>query len=60
MAPRQLPNGRWVVVETDGAVLFEAATNAAAWRWIERQQNEARSSSESRHEYGWKQYANGD
>lgn len=44
------PDGTYSVIAQDGTgrILHTTPTNAAAWRWIDRQQGEAISKSEQR------------
>lgn len=60
MTVRQLDSGMWAVVDRQGTVLGEFPTNAAAWRWIEREENEPLSPAEHRQNYGFRKFVNGD
>lgn len=55
------PGGtRWEVRDQWGHTAGVFDSMAAAWRWIDRHEDGAVSSSESRHQWGWDQYANGE
>ncbi len=48
-----LPSGKWAVVDASGAVLADDfASNAEAWRWIERRTGEPVSAAEKRSQFG--------
>jgi hypothetical protein len=51
--------GVWVVLDARGAELSRHATNAEAWRWIDRQHGPV-SAAEARHDWGFWKWANGE
>lgn len=48
-------NGKWVVLDGSGGVVSEHDSNSAAWRAIDRLQNQPTSKREETADWAWRQ-----
>lgn len=58
MKPIQDPDGSWRVEDATGTVRASGLTNAEAWRFIDRAQNDPINRSEAAHDWSFRQMAN--